>query len=125
MTVTATFLASRTLDHAFFGVNADGTLHVEIDRGGSGLCPTNTSPQAQYMLLLTSLEPAPATSPAMFLDYVGDMLGTSVSANATTVTLENIVYVPGRSLTLELTATFDGGQVSGHVDAAHCDSLDG
>ena len=124
--VTATFMATRVLDHAFYGVNADdGTLHVELDKGGDGMCPTMTSPQPQYTLILGRLDPLPMTTPATFLDYVGDMLGNALNASATSVTLDDIVYVPGSSLSVTVNATFDGGTASGHLYAPHCDSLDG
>jgi hypothetical protein len=122
--VTATMQATRVLDHAFFGANSDGTLHVELDKGGEGVCPTMSSPTPEYTLVLGLFDTFAMTSPATFLDYVGDMLGGPINASASTVTPSNIFYAPGTTLAFDLAATFDAGTVGGHVYAAHCASLD-
>jgi len=121
--VTATMMATRVLDHAYYGTNTDGTLHVELDKGGDGMCPTMSS-QTDYSLILGRVDVLAMTTPATFLDYRGDMLGGPLNAAASSVTLSNVFLASGVSLALDLTATFPAGSASGHVFATHCASLD-
>jgi hypothetical protein len=129
-TLTATMQATRMLDRAFYGVNTDdGTLHVEINKGGDTGCPQMNSPTPEYTLIIgrvPAMTAASATSPGTFLDYQGDMLPDGVlGAPATAVILSAISYTAGVSVALEVSMTFDAGTVTGHVFATHCDSLDG
>jgi len=128
--LTAAMLNTRTLDHAIYGVNNDdGTLHVEVHKGGDPGCPTMTSPTPDYTAIIGRVPPmtaATATSVANFLDYQGDMLGgATLGAAATMVSLTSVVYTVGISVALDVSLTFAAGTVTGHVFATHCDSLDG
>jgi hypothetical protein len=129
-TLTATMMATRTLDRAFYGVNADdGTLHVEINKGGDTGCPQMNSPTPEYTVIIGRVPAASAqtgTSPGTFLDYQGDMLpGGVLGAPATAVSLTAISYAVGASVALDVNLTFAAGTVVGHVFATHCASLDG
>ncbi|MCX5745399.1 MAG: hypothetical protein NT062_23215, partial [Proteobacteria bacterium] len=62
--LTANFGATvRVLDRAYYGVNLDGTLHVEAYRGGGSGCPTMTSPTPAYTLVLGGV-PVPTSTAA-------------------------------------------------------------
>lgn len=128
--LVATMAATRTLDRAFYGVNADdGTLHVEIQKGGSTGCPEMTSPTPEYTAIIgrvPAMTAATGTSGGNFLDYQGDMLPSMMLGQAaSSVALTNIVYTVGASVGLDVTMTFPAGTVTGHLYAIHCDSLDG
>jgi hypothetical protein len=127
--LTAVMANTRNLTLAFYGVNtADGTLHVEINKGGYTTCPQQSSPTPEYLLILGKVPPmtaASGTSPGNFLDYTGDMLGGGLGAMASAVTLTNIVYTAGSFVSLDVSATFAAGTVTGHLYATHCASLDG
>jgi hypothetical protein len=128
--LTATMMATRTLDRAFYGVNADdGTLHVEINKGGDTGCPQMNSPTPDYTVIIgrvPAMTAATGTSTGNFLDYQGDMLpGGVLGAPATAVSLTAISYTVGASVALDVNLTFAAGTVVGHVFATHCASLDG
>lgn len=128
--LTAMLNANRTLDNAGYGVNADdGTLHVEIHKGGFTGCPQMTSPTPDYTLILgrvPAMTAATATSPATFLDFVGDMTDNSPApSNATVRTLTNVTYSAGAFLTFDVSLMFGEGTITGHLYAQHCTSLDG
>lgn len=128
--LTAALAATRTLDHAVYGVTttaAGATLHVEAYGGGAAGCPTSSSPTPDYTLVLGSVpipaSTAPSTSPGNILDFVGDLLGGPLGAAATTVTITPAA-LGADFVALDLSLVFDAGTISGHLFAAHCDSLD-
>ena len=128
--LTAMLNANRTLDNAGYGVNADdGTLHVEIHEGGFTGCPEMTSPTPNYTLILgrvPAMTATSATSPASFLDFIGDMTDNSPAPSTATVkTLTSVVYSAGMYLTFDVSLTFPEGTITGHLYAPHCPSLDG
>lgn len=145
-TLAAQFGATtRTFDRAVYGVTVTAgqppTLHVEAHRGGSGGCPSASSPTPDYTLVLGELalptSPAAAATTANVLDFVGDLLGGPLGAAATAATATPIALDvcpacvgqpapadPDGLIALDLTATFAGGTVAGHLFATHCDSLD-
>lgn len=128
--LTATMMATRTLDRAYYGVTAaDGTLYVEAYAGGQTGCPEMTSPTPDYTLILGRVPPpassGPLTSPATFIDFVGDMYATSPQPQtATAVTLSAVAFQPAMFIALDVTLTFPPGAVAGHLYATHCASLD-
>ncbi len=144
--IAATFGATtRMLDHAYYGVTtatSGATLHVEAYRGGGAGCPTMSSPTTDYTLILGAVpvpsSATPSTSPGNLLDYTGDLLPNgALGAAATSVTITpNAADVcttcvgmtapsdPDGMLALDLSLTFTGGNVTGHLFATHCDSLD-
>lgn len=124
--LTATMMATRVLDRAYYGVNGNGTLHVEVYRGGGTGCPEMNSPTPEYALILGGVMPSGSTSPGNFLDYEGDMLPNNMlGQQASSVMLTNVMYQAGMFVALDAMLTFPAGTVTGHVYATHCDSLDG
>jgi hypothetical protein len=128
--LTAMLNADRTLDNAGYGVNTDGTLHVEIHKGGFTGCPEMTSPQQDYTLILgrvPAMTGASATpSSATFLDFIGDMTDNSPQPSTATVkTLTNVTYSAGAYLAIDVSLMFAEGTITGHLYAPHCTSLDG
>lgn len=145
-TLAAQFGATtRTFDRAVYGVTVTAgqppTLHVEAHRGGSGGCPSASSPTPDYTLVLGELAlpttAAPVATAANVLDFVGDLLGGPLGAAATAATATPIALDvcpacvgqpapadPDGLVALDLTATFAAGAVTGHLFAVHCDSLD-
>jgi hypothetical protein len=126
--LTATLAATRTFDLAYYGVNATGTLHVEVYKGMQPGCPTMTSPTPDYTLILGAV-PAPVstaavTSPGNVLDYKGDLLGGPLGKPATSVMITPAAYRAGMFVALDATLGFDTGIATGHVYATHCASLD-
>jgi hypothetical protein len=120
--------AQRTLDTAYYGVNASGTLHVEAYAGAAPGCPTMTSPTPDYALILGAV-PVPidttaSTSPANLLDYKGDLLGGPIGKAAAMVVLTPTSYAPAAHLALDLALGFNPGTATGHLFATHCASLD-
>ena len=80
---------------------------------------------------------AAVTSPGNLLDFVGDLLGGALGARATAVMLTPVAVDvcptcvggaapsdPDGLIALDLSLTFAGGTVAGHLFATHCDSLD-
>lgn len=127
--IRAEFQAIRVLDHAVFGLNnADGTLHVEVYAGGDRSCPSETSPTPDYTLVLGKVAPpngsAPTTSPGNVLDFVGDLLGGALGAQATTVIVRAVAASPNEFVALDVALEFSNGTVDGHIFATHCPSLD-
>lgn len=128
--LTATMLATRTLDRAYYGVTAsDGTLHVEAYLGGGTGCPTMNSPTPSYTLVLGRVpmptSSAMSTSPGNFLDYEGDMLPNNMLGQAaSSVAITPVAAMVGSFVALDIDLTFPAGTLAGHLYATHCDSLD-
>ncbi len=127
--LAAMFMANRTLDNAGYGVNTnDGTLHVEVHKGGFTGCPQMNSPTPDYTLIIprvAAMSAPTATSTASFLDYKGDMLTGIAPVSATSVMLTNVSYSAGAFLKFDVQLTFAEGTITGHLYAQHCTSLDG
>jgi len=128
--LTATFQSTRVLDRAVYGNTiGNGTLHVEAYRGGDTGCPTETSPTPDYTLVLGKVAPptgtAATSSPGNVLDFVGDLLGGELGAQATIVIVHAVAASPDEFLALDVDLEFDTGTLSGHLFATHCPSLDG
>jgi hypothetical protein len=66
-----------SFERAQFGRNKDGTLQVEMHRGGSAACPTMNSPTPDYTLSLLALDPSKReqTIRAALFEFRGDLLG--------------------------------------------------
>lgn len=120
--LTATFIATRTLDVAYFGNNSDFTLYVEAYKGAAAGCPMMSSPRPEYTLILGKID-AQGTSPASFIDFKGDMLPSVQPVLATAVTLTP-VSANTDFAAFDIMLTFASGTVSGHFYATHCASLD-
>ncbi len=127
--VRAEFEAVRVLDHAVFGINnADATLHVEAYLGGDLGCPSETSATPDYTLVLGKVAmpngTGPTTSTGNVLDFVGDLLGGGLGAQATIVIVRAVAAIPNDFVALDIDLEFANGTVVGHLYATHCDSLD-
>jgi hypothetical protein len=128
--LTAMFQTTRVLDRAVFGINtADSTLHVEAYGGGAAGCPSETSPTPDYTLVLGKVAmptgTAPTMSPGNVLDFVGDLLGGELGAQAHIVLVNAVAAAENLEfIALDLYLEFIGGTLSGHLYATHCDSLD-
>lgn len=125
--LTAQFQVTRVLDQAVYGVNgSDATLHVEVHRNGDGACPTQNSPTPDYTLVLGSVPSGtvPTTSPGNILDFVGDLLGGPLGAQATTVAITPVAMSANEFVALDVDLAFQAGSVVGHLYAMHCNSLD-
>jgi hypothetical protein len=120
--LTATFMATRTLDVAYYGTNTDLTLHLEAYAGAAAGCPTMNSPTPDYTLILGRIN-MEHTSPASFIDFKGDMLPSVQPISATAVTLTPVTF-DATFVAYDVMLTFDAGTISGHLYATHCDSLD-
>ena len=124
----AEFQAVRVLDRAVFGNNTDGTLHVESYLGGEVGCPSDSSPTPDYTLVLGKVAPpngpAPTTSTGNVLDFVGDLLGGSLGAQATTVIVRAVAAKESEFVALDVDLGFSNGALAGHLYATHCTSLD-
>ncbi len=124
----AEFLVVRTLDHAVFGNNSDGTLHVEAYLGGDMSCPSETSPTPDYTLVMGKVAPpngpAPTISSGNVLDFVGDLLGGELGAQASTVIVRAVAASPNEHVALDVDLEFENGTIAGHLFATHCPSLD-
>lgn len=117
----ATFMATRTLDVAYYGTNSDFTLYVEAYKGAAAGCPTMNSPSPDYTLILSRV--SADGSPASFIDFKGDMLPTVQPATATAVALQSVTF-SDMFVAYDASITFDTGTINGHFYATHCDSLD-
>ena len=120
--LNATFMASRTLDVAYYGTNTDLTLRLEAYKGAAAGCPTMNSPTPDYTLILSRIN-SEHTSPASFIDFKGDMLPSVQPVSATAVTLTPVTFATD-FIAYDVMLTFDAGTISGHFYATHCDSLD-
>jgi len=123
------FQTVRTFDHAVFGNNGDGTLHVEVDLGGDLGCPSQTSGTPDYTLVLGKVAPPNGSAPTIsskgnLLDFVGDLLGGDLGAQATTVIVRAVAAKPDEHVALDVALEFELGEVTGHLFATHCPSLD-
>lgn len=123
----AEFRLVRTLDRAVFGNNSDGTLHIEADLGGEG-CPSETSPTPDYTLVLGKVAPpngpAPTLASGNVLDFVGDLLGGELGAQAHTVIVRAVAAKPNEFVALDVDLDFVDGNLDGHLFATYCPSLD-
>ena len=132
-TLTATFAAPRGLDKAYYGVTMSPlSLHVEAYKNAPAGCPTQSSPNPDYTLILGRV-PVPtdataSTSPGNILDFKGDLLGGPLGSQATAVTITPTaaanVMAAGGFVALDAMLTFANGSVSGHLYATHCASMD-
>jgi len=127
--LTAMFFSTRVLDRAVYGNNAsNSTLHVEAYTGGDDSCPTEISPTPDYSLVLgkvaTPNGTTATTSPGNVVDFVGDLLGGDLGAQATIVIVRAVAAKPDDFVALDVDLEFDAGSLNGHLFATHCASLD-
>ena len=122
----------ESLDLAFFGVEPDGSLRVEIYGGAADECPTMDSPSPDRTIVIPSISPPRDTTPVDVVTTLLDFEGTLTSEPLLRATSATATPMSARLEPLEtafvrfdLVATFEGGMMSGSVYATHCASLDG
>lgn len=122
------------------GASGEWELHVEAYRGGSAGCPGMDSPTPDQTVILTGipLRPAPVTltegdgiavslldfEGALTMDIATPASGEEVSLAAYTVCQNCTGDDPEGWLALDVRAPLEGGDITGHVFATHCASLD-
>jgi hypothetical protein len=148
-TLSATFGAvTEPLARGVYGVDRDARgnpgVYIEAHDGGDPGCPEQTSPTPDRTLIISGL-PLPVSGTPIteadglvvsLLDFKGTLITSPLAkatASSVTFTAADVcpacVGQPSPSdadgfVALDLSATFPGGTVSGHVYATHCDSLD-
>ncbi|MBL8941384.1 MAG: hypothetical protein JNM69_42960 [Archangium sp.] len=119
------------LERAQHGVQTDGRLYVEAHSGGDPACPSMTSPTPLRTLAIANLRVLPDGGAVTFADGLRVSLFDFGGA-VTSAPLERAVDAravarwlePGVLISFRLTATFDGGTLTGGFVAPHCTSLD-
>jgi len=128
---------SGTFDEAQYGINGDGSLHVEVAYGGPADCPVDGSADPEYMLVATVQRPTDLTPLVRGAGLGVAVLGfgdttmvegfpppKSVSGTLTPVA-GTLTAGPDGFFAFDIQAEFEGGiRVDGHVFATHCASLD-
>jgi len=124
------------VDRAQFGFNAPDngkvSLHVEAHFGGDPACPTGASPSPDRTVIFANV-PIPTDSTPIenaavtLLDFEGT-LSPNPFDSATSATLSPVAAKPTPTddafIAFDVNATFDGGTMTGHIYAVHCDSMD-
>ena len=129
--LTAVFLATRTLDRAFFGVSADGKLLRVHAYGGAGItaCPRSGDQPPDYLLGIQPIWLPPETggTTSTFIDSLHDML-PGPEPYAEVAYLKKTIVSGPRSDTFavfDVDLGFVSGTIVGHIYAVHCTTLDG
>lgn len=120
-----------SFERAQHGRQADGRSYVEAHSGGDVACPSMNSPTPLRTLSIANLRVLPDGGAVTFADGLRVSLFDFGGA-VTTAPLERAVDAravarwlePGVLVSFELTATFDGGTLTGGFVAPHCASLD-
>lgn len=112
------------------------SLHVEAFIGGDVACPSNGSKTPDRTAIIDGVVPFQDATlqvdgiTGAFLDFKGDIVTTanpSVKATRIEVKPVAISLAPLASafVALDITATYaNGGTLTGHLYATHCDSMD-
>ena len=122
---------TASFERAQHGRQADGRVLVEAYAGGDSACPSMTSPTPLRTLSIANLRVLPDGGAVTFADGLRVSLFDFAGA-VTSAPLERAVDAravarwlePGVLVSFQLTATFDGGTVTGGFVAPHCASLD-
>jgi hypothetical protein len=142
--------ATSSLSRAVYGLTSPANassgkweIYLEAHEGGDAGCPMMSSATPKHTLVVTGL-PAPLPAEprseadavsASLLDFDGALLGATPVAKATAVSITPtassvctacVGQGPDASgyVALDIVAKFDGGDVTGHIYATHCESLD-
>lgn len=122
----------ETFDVAYYGLEPDGTLHLEIYGDAAPGCPESDSPTPARTLVIGSF-PAPTDATpldvsASLLDFEGTLTEEPILRSSSATAIPRAARVDATAtgfLRFDLDASFEGGMVNGAVHATHCDSLDG
>lgn len=129
----ATFGATEEpFDVAYFGLDADGRIRVELYGEAAPGCPTMTSPTPARTLVIHGLRPQ--TEPAeqtdglavTLFDFDGSLTSEPLlRATSASVHTEAARLTPTADafVAIDITAAFPDGTVTGHAYATHCESL--
>lgn len=120
-----------SFERAQHGRQADGRVYVEAHAGGDSACPSMTSPTPLRTLAIANLRVLPDGGAVTFADGLRVSL-FDFNGAVTSAPLERAVDAravarwlePGVLVSFQLTATFDGGTLTGGFVAEHCASLD-
>lgn len=123
--------ATELFDVAYFGVNSDGSLHMEIYGGAADGCPEVDSPSPDRTLILGVL-PEPMdrneiTLTASLLDFEGTLTDAPfLSTPTASVRPASALLTPLAMafIRVDFDAAFEGGTVDGALYATYCSSLD-
>lgn len=123
--------AMELFDVAYFGLNTDGTLHVEVYGGAAEGCPEMDSPSPDRTLILGVL-PEPTdrndvTLTASLLDFEGTLTDAPFLSTPTArVRPASALLTPLAMafIRVDFDASFEGGEVDGAIYATYCSSLD-
>ena len=128
----ATFGSRRgAFERAQYGVLASGRLVIEAHSGGDPACPTMTSPTPRRTLSLRGIRATADATPqtgadgvtAVLFDFGGDLTSAPL-LRATAVQVVPRAFLADGYVSLEVTATFPEGTITGGLFAPHCTSLD-
>lgn len=115
----------RLFESAFFGVNQDGSLHIEAHGGGSSDCPTMESADPDRLLSLGNVSATNGSREqlAVLFDFEGALtqepLLRSTSGTLDITEQQTKTFVRARA-----NIVFDGGTIEGALRATYCASLD-
>ncbi len=123
---------NETFDLAYYGLESDGTLHLEIYGGAAPGCPESDSPTPARTLVIGAF-PAPSDATPLslsvsLLDFEGTLTEEPILRSSSATATPRAARVESTAMgfvRFDLEASFDGGTMSGAVYATHCDSLDG
>ncbi len=122
--------ATGGFDRAQHGVAGADGVYIEAHFGGDPACPTMSSPTPRRTLVLsgvragrTGVQTRADGVSATLLDFGGELVSAPL-VRATAVEVTPRAIDRGVTVSLELTATFPGGTITGSFVAPHCASLD-
>jgi hypothetical protein len=129
--LTATFGArGGPFDSARHGRQGTNGIYLEAYLGGDPACPEANSPTPQRTLVLTGLrtnvtgvQTSATGVRAVLLDFSGGLIATP-TARATMVEVTPQELGAGTRVRADIRVTFEGGTITGVVDAPWCRSLD-
>lgn len=122
---------TELFDVAYFGVNADGSLRVEVYGGSAEGCPEMDSPSPDRTLIL-GLLPEPMgrselTMTATLLDFEGTLTDAPFLSTPTASVRPvsaSLTPLAMAFIRVDFDASFEGGEVDGAIYATYCSSLD-
>lgn len=117
-------------DSARHGRQGTTGVYVEAYLGGDPACPESNSPTPQRTLVIngvradvSGVQTEAMGVRAVLLDFSGGLV-SAPTARATAVSVTPQEIVAGTRVRFELRATFEGGTITGTLDAPWCRSLD-
>ncbi len=119
-----------TFDSSGHGLEGDGGIYVEAHFDAAPGCPQMNGPTPSRTLIIANVNASTGNTityaqglRVTLLDFDG-VLTSAPFVSAFDATATAIDVQPGQHVTFSLSATFDGGALSGQFTAPHCTSLD-